>query len=103
MNFESILTQIFQPYFYYSMIFLFISFVCIKVLTHYSNFLGQRTKSLLYLVPLAVPLIVMLIFIPSTAIQTNIPLLKTSAGPITTGTGAFTTGGAFSGLSSNSP
>lgn len=66
MNFDSILFQIFQPYFYYSIIFLVVSFVCIKVLTRYCSFIGQKTKSLLRLFPLTVPLIVMLILTLST-------------------------------------
>jgi Zn-dependent protease with chaperone function len=69
MGFEGILNQIFQPYFYYSVMFLAVSFVCVKILIKYCNFISQRTKSLLYLVPLALPLAVMLIFVPSTGIQ----------------------------------
>jgi heat shock protein HtpX len=85
MDFGGILNQIFQPYFYYSIISLVILFVCIKVLTRFCNFMGQRTRSLLYLVPLALPLIVMLIFMPSTAIQTNILQTKTGTTSINTG------------------
>ena len=98
MSFEGILNQIFQPYFYYSIIFLVISFACVKALTRYCSFIGQKTKSLLYLVPLAVPLIVMLTFMPSTVIQTSSQLIKTSAaGTITTGAhvNAFYTGAAM--------
>ena len=69
MGLEGILNQIFQPYFYYSVIFLSVTFVCVKILTKYCSFLGQRTKSLLYLIPLALPLAVMLIAFPSTGIQ----------------------------------
>ena len=76
MNFESILSQIFQPYFYYSVLFLVISFVCVKVLARFCHFMGQRTKSLLYLIPLVIPLIVMLAFMPSTTIQTSITQVK---------------------------
>ena len=79
MNFDSILSQIFQPYFYYSVIFLVISFVCVKALTRFCSFLGQQTKSLLYLVPLAAPLIVMLIFNPSTSIIQTVAPSQTSA------------------------
>jgi len=71
LGFEGILNQIFQPYFYYSVIFLSVSFVCVKILTKYCSFLGQRTKSLLYLFPLALPLVVMLVSFPSTVIQTS--------------------------------
>jgi len=82
MNLESILNQAFQPYFYYSVIFLVLSFACVKVLTKYCNFLSQKTKSLLFLVPLAVPLIIMFIFMPSTVIQANCPLIKTASEPV---------------------
>jgi Zn-dependent protease with chaperone function len=84
MGFESILSQIFQPYFYYSAIFLVVSFVCVKILTKYCNFISQRTKSLLYLVPLALPLAVMLIFVPSTGIQTSYQQIK-SLGTVSMG------------------
>ncbi|MGA3111802.1 MAG: M48 family metalloprotease, partial [Candidatus Bathyarchaeia archaeon] len=70
MGFEGILNQIFQPYFYYSVIFLIVSFACVKILTKYCSFIGQRTKSLLYIFPLALPLAVMLVAFPSTVIQT---------------------------------
>ena len=76
MGFEGVLNQIFQPYFYYSVIFLCVSFVCVKILTKYCNFIGQRTKSLLYLFPLALPLAVMLISFPSTSIQTTYQQVK---------------------------
>jgi len=77
MGFEGIFNQIFQPYFYYSVIFLVVSFVCVKILTKYCSFIGQKTKSLLYLAPLALPLMVMLIFMPSTGIQTSYQQIKT--------------------------
>jgi len=83
MSFEGVLNQIFQPYFFYSVLFLIISFVCIKVLTRYSHFISQRTKSLLYIVPLVIPLIVMLVFLPSTTIQTTAMQVSTGVPAIT--------------------
>ena len=77
MGFEGILNQIFQPCFYYAVLFLVVSFVCVKILARYCNFIGQRTKSLLYLVPLALPVVVMLVFIPLTGIQTSYQQIKT--------------------------
>ncbi len=77
MGFEGILNQIFQPYFYYSVIFLVVSFVCVKILTRYCSFIGQRTKSLLYIFPLVLPLTVMLVAFPSTGIQTSYQHIKT--------------------------
>jgi len=88
MGFEGILNQIFQPYFYYSVMFLVVSFVGVKILTKYCSFICQRTKSLLYLVPLALPLIVMLVFLPLTGIQASYRQIKTL--------GTVTIGGAFS-------
>ena len=87
MGFEGILNQIFQPYFYYSVMLLVVSFVCVKILTKYCSFIGQRTKSLLYLVPLALPLTVMLIFIPSTSIQTK--TLSTVSASVAAGSFSF--------------
>ncbi len=83
MNFDGVLTQIFQPYFYYSLFFLILSYVSLKVMLRYSSFLGQKTRSLIYLVPLAIPLIVMIAFVPSTAIHINAPtIIKPTAGAI---------------------
>ena len=76
MGFEGILNQIFQPYFYYSVIFLVVSLLSVKILTKYCNFLGQRTKSLLYLFPLVLPIAVMLVAFPSTGIQTTYQQIK---------------------------
>jgi len=69
LGFDGILNQIFQPYFYYSVIFLSVTFVCVRILTKYCSFISKRTKSFLYLLPLALPLVVMFIAFPSTSIQ----------------------------------
>ena len=61
---ESILTQLFQPYFYYSVILLTISAVCIKILLRHYHFLGRRAKSIIYLIPLIIPVVVMSFFHP---------------------------------------
>ena len=70
MNFEEVLVQVFQPYFYYSIIILAISFVCVKIIVKYCPFLGSKTKSLIYLIPVVSPLFVMLSFYPKIVIQT---------------------------------
>ncbi len=62
MNFENVLIQVFQPYFYYSIIALAISFVCIKIVIKFCPFISSRTKSLIYLIPIVAPLAVMLSF-----------------------------------------
>ncbi|PVX27320.1 MAG: hypothetical protein CW716_02915 [Candidatus Bathyarchaeum sp.] len=72
MNFNDILNQVFQPYFYYSVLFLVVSFVCVKALTHFCPFLNPKLKSLLYMVPLAIPLAVMVVYVPQVTIQTTV-------------------------------
>ena len=69
MNFEGVLVQVFQPYFYYSIIVLAISFVCIKIIVKCCPFMGSKTKSLIYLIPIAAPLFVMFSFPPKILIQ----------------------------------
>ena len=69
MNFEDVLVQVFQPYFYYSVIFLAISFVCIKIITKCCPFIGSKAKSLIYLIPISGPLFVMLASPPKMALQ----------------------------------
>jgi len=71
MSFEGVLNQIFQPYFYYSVIFLVISFICVKMSVKYCSFLNRNVRSVISLVPLMIPLFVMLVFMPSTIIQTG--------------------------------
>jgi len=66
LGFESILTQLFQPYFYYSVILLTISSICIKILLRHYHFLGRRARSIIYLIPLAIPVVIMLFFHPET-------------------------------------
>ncbi len=69
MNFEDVLVQVFQPYFYYSIIVLVISFVCIKIVVKCCPFMSSKTKSLIYLLPIVAPLFVMLSFPPKILIQ----------------------------------
>src|SRR5208283_5926657 len=69
-NFEDILVQVFQPYFYYSVIVLTISFVCVKIVVKFCPFMGSKTKSLIYLTPIVAPLLVMFSFPPKSMIQT---------------------------------
>jgi len=68
LSFEDVLVQVFQPYFYYSIIVLTVSFVCIKIAVKCCPFLGSKSKSLLYLIPIVAPLFVMLSFPPKIAI-----------------------------------
>jgi Zn-dependent protease with chaperone function len=71
MSYEGVFNQIFQPYFYYSVIFLVVSFICVKMSVKYCSFLSRNVRSVISLVPLMIPLFVMLIFVPSTIIQTE--------------------------------
>lgn len=71
MNFEGVIVQVLQPYFFYSIFFLFVSFICVKIFLRLCPFVGERTKSLLYIIPLVVPLLVMAIFLPSTTLQVS--------------------------------
>jgi len=69
MNFGDVLVQVFQPYFYYSIIILAVSFVCIKIVIKCCPFMGSKTKSLIYLIPIVTPLFIMLSFPPKILIQ----------------------------------
>ena len=80
MGFEGLFNQIFQPYFYYSVIFLVVSFICVKLTVKYCSFLSRNVKSVISLVPLMIPLFVMLVFVPSTIIQTESILPHSHAG-----------------------
>lgn len=68
-GFESVLTQLFQPYFYYSVILLTISSICVKILLRHYHFLGRRARSIIYLIPLAIPVVVMLFFHPEPLVK----------------------------------
>jgi heat shock protein HtpX len=82
MNFDGVLTQVFQPYFYYPVLFLIASFVCVKIIMRFCHVLAPRTKSLLYLIPLAIPLALLLVYVPSPTLQTGTLQFMTSAGEV---------------------
>lgn len=52
-----ILIQLFQPHFYYSTTLLVVSFICVKALAKYNRLLTARVKSLCYLFPLTIPVL----------------------------------------------
>jgi len=54
-----ILMQLFQPYFYYSTTLLIVSFICIKAIARYNSFLTTKIRSLCYLFPLAIPVLLL--------------------------------------------
>jgi Zn-dependent protease with chaperone function len=70
-SFEDFLTQFLQPYFFYSLVFLSISFVCTKVFLKFNPFMSRRTQSIIYLIPLFVPVFVLIFFSPQTLISTS--------------------------------
>ena len=70
MNLENILVQVFQPYFYYAIVFTVISFVCIKAITNFLPFVASRIKSLIYLIPICGPVLIMLVWAPKLVLQT---------------------------------
>ncbi len=63
---DNVLAQVFQPYFYYSTILLAISFICVKAFLRYDHSVGRRTRSVAYILPLMIPLLVFAIFHPAT-------------------------------------
>ena len=67
---DNVLAQVFQLYFYYSMILLAISFLCVKALLKYDRSLNRRTRSAAYILPLLIPLMVFAVFHPATATNT---------------------------------
>ena len=58
------LFQIFQPYFFYSVVFLSVTFIIIKIFLKFNPHLPRHSQSLLWLLPLIIPVIVMLLFPP---------------------------------------
>jgi Zn-dependent protease with chaperone function len=64
---EYVLAQIAQPCFFYSVVLLVISLVCVKLLLRCCSFLG-RARRLAYLVPLFIPVFVLLVFNPTSVV-----------------------------------
>ncbi|MCW4047226.1 MAG: M48 family metalloprotease [Candidatus Bathyarchaeota archaeon] len=63
-NLTDFLIQIFQPYFFYSLVFLSIAFVCIKIFLKFNPYLSRKNQSILWLIPLFVPVFTLLYFHP---------------------------------------
>jgi heat shock protein HtpX len=79
-SFDDVLTQFLQPYFSYSLVFLAISFVCIKIFLRFNSYLDRRTRSIFWLIPLFIPVLVLTVFRPGTIIS-MLPPLQTSLSP----------------------
>ena len=54
------LFQILQPYFLYSIVFLSIAFLGVKVFLKFSHFISRRFQSIIWLIPLLVPVTVII-------------------------------------------
>jgi Zn-dependent protease with chaperone function len=73
------LFQIFQPYFFYSVVFLSIAFVSIKIFLKFNPYLSRRSQSIIWLIPLLIPAAVLMLFhpqiivIPSIVPQISVP------------------------------
>jgi Zn-dependent protease with chaperone function len=63
------LFQILQPYFFYSVVFLSIAFVSVKIFLKFNPLISRRVQSILWLIPLLVPVTVLLLFHPQTVIS----------------------------------
>jgi len=76
------LFQIFQPYFFYSLVFLSIAFVGVKVFLKFNPFTSRRLQSIMWLAPLFIPVCVLLLFHPQTEISTSpfVPQISVPAG-----------------------
>jgi Zn-dependent protease with chaperone function len=65
---NTFLVQVLQPYFFYSIAFLVIAFACIKIFLRFNPSTSRRNQSLLWLLPLFIPIFVLLCFPPQTQI-----------------------------------
>ncbi len=88
LSLNDFLTQILQPYFFYSAVFLSLSFVCIKVFLKLNPSISRKIQSTIWLIPLFIPIYVMILFHPQTLISMGIPKLPpetfASASAVTT-------------------
>jgi heat shock protein HtpX len=65
------LVQILQPYFFYSIVFLSIAFVCIEVFLKLNPLLSRKNQSIIWLIPLLTSLIVFIFFNPQTILPSS--------------------------------
>ena len=59
-------TQFYQPYFFYSLFFLLLSFICVEIFLKFSSSLNVKTRSILHLMPLFLPVFSLIFFQPKT-------------------------------------
>jgi heat shock protein HtpX len=67
-DFNDFLVQVAQPYFFYSTVFLCLAFVSVALILKFSPSVSRRNQSLIWLIPLLVPVVVLLCFPPQTQI-----------------------------------
>lgn len=63
------ITQFYQPYFFYSLFFLMLSFICVEVFLKFDASLSVKSRSLLHLIPLFAPVFSLMFFQPKTQIS----------------------------------
>ncbi len=76
---DHVWVQLLQPYFFYSLVFLAVTFVSIKIITKFSPLNSRRLQSAIWLIPLFIPVCVLLIFPPQIVIIASHVLPKLSA------------------------
>lgn len=81
LSFNDVLVQIFQPYFFFSLVFLSIAFFCVKIFLRFNPSISRRIQSVIWLVPLLAPVIILLCAPPQTLINAAFsPLILAPAG-----------------------
>ena len=70
---DDFLTQLLQPYFFYSLVFLSIAYVCTAVFLKFNRFMSRRYQSIISFMPLLVPVFVLLMFRPEMSISASFP------------------------------
>ena len=70
---DDFLTQFLQPYFFYSLVFLSIAYVCTAIFLKFNTFMSRRYQSIISFMPLLVPVFVLLMFRPEMSISALFP------------------------------
>jgi len=73
---DDFLSQFLQPYFFYSLLFLSIAFVCSAIFLKFNHFMSRRYQSIVWSMPLLVPVFVLLLFHPETSIPASLNSLN---------------------------
>jgi Zn-dependent protease with chaperone function len=87
MSVGDFLFQLLQPYFFYSLVFVPVALICVKLFLALSPAVSRRSQSLIYLFPLSIPLFVFALFHPQPTIYLlpspppGLPFHATGLGP----------------------